>query len=48
MERYKNRLKQDPGSPEVASSSRLTTDRNAYIAFLEVQLERVSRSSSDI
>ena len=38
MERYKNRLKQEPEMPEVASSSRLTTDRNAYIAFLEIQL----------
>lgn len=46
MERYKNRLKQD--SPEVPSSSRLMTDRNVYISFLEVQLERVTRSCADV
>ncbi len=46
MDRYKSRLKQE--EPALPNTSRLTTDRNAYIAFLEVQLERVTQSCGDV
>lgn len=50
MDRYKNRLKteaQEAPASQIATS-RLTTDRNAYIAFLEVQLERLTQSCNEI